>query len=61
MKEKEKDLERAEERGNALIKDKKGDACSVVKETIKGLHQSWANVDQKVSFFYILLSHLSVS
>lgn len=49
MKEKEKDLEKAEERGNALIQDKKGEACSVVKETLKGLNQSWANLDHMVS------------
>lgn len=50
MKEKEKDLEKAEERGNALIQDKKGGACSVVKETLKGLNQSWAHLDHMVSF-----------
>ena len=52
MKEKEKDLEKAEERGNALIQDKKGGACSVVKETLKGLNQSWANLDHMVSISY---------
>lgn len=50
VKEKEKDLEKAEERGNALIQDKKGGACSVVKETLKGLNQSWAHLDHMVSF-----------
>ncbi|XP_013867052.1 nesprin-1 isoform X3 [Austrofundulus limnaeus] len=49
VKEKEKDLEKAEERGNALIQDKKGEACSVVKETLKGLNQSWANLDHMIS------------
>lgn len=50
MKEKEKDLEKAEERGNALIQDKKGAACSVVRETLKGLNQSWAHLDHMVRF-----------
>lgn len=48
VKEKEKDLEKAEERGNALIQDKKGAACSVVRETLKGLNQSWAHLDHMV-------------
>lgn len=52
MKEKEKDLEKAEERGKALIQGKKGEACSVVKETLKGLNQSWANLDHMVSSSY---------
>ncbi|XP_049914520.1 nesprin-1 [Epinephelus moara] len=49
VKDKEKDLEKAEERGNALIQDKKGAACSVVKETLKGLNQSWAHLDHMIS------------
>ncbi|KAM4529485.1 nesprin-1 isoform 3-T3 [Fundulus diaphanus] len=49
VKEKEKDLEKAEERGNALIKDKKGEACSAVKETLKVLNQSWAHLDHMIS------------
>ncbi|XP_062293158.1 nesprin-1 isoform X4 [Scomber scombrus] len=49
VKEKEKDLEKAEERGNTLIQDKKGRACSVVKETLKGLNQSWAHLDHLIS------------
>lgn len=53
VKEKEKDLEKAEERGNALIQDKKGTACSVVKETLKGLNQSWAHLDHMVSFSHL--------
>lgn len=54
MKEKEKDLEKAEERGNALIQKGKRPACSVVTETLKGLKQSWACLDQMVSIFYPL-------
>lgn len=58
VKEKEKDLEKAEERGNALIQDKIGTACSVVKETLKGLNQSWAHLDHMVSFLNPLPSWL---
>ncbi|XP_031731325.1 nesprin-1 isoform X8 [Anarrhichthys ocellatus] len=49
VKEKEKDLQKAEERGNALIQDETGAACSVVKETLKGLNQSWAHLDHMIS------------
>lgn len=49
MKEKEKDLEKAEERGNALIQKETGSACSVVSETLKGLKQSWVHLDQMVN------------
>ncbi|XP_039981880.1 nesprin-1-like isoform X3 [Xiphias gladius] len=49
VKEKEKDLEKAEERGNALIQDKKGATCSVVKENLKVLNQSWAHLDHMIS------------
>lgn len=59
VKEKEKDLEKAEERGNALIQNKKGAACSVVNETLKGLNQSWANLDHMVSLLDSLSSQLS--
>lgn len=55
VKDKEKDLEKAEERGNALIQNKKGEACSVVKETLKGLNRSWAHLDHMVSFCYMCL------
>uniref|UniRef100_A0A8K9Y661 Spectrin repeat containing nuclear envelope protein 1 n=1 Tax=Oncorhynchus mykiss TaxID=8022 RepID=A0A8K9Y661_ONCMY len=48
VKEKEKDLEKAEERGSGLIQEKRGQACSVVMETLKGLNQSWANLDNMI-------------
>ncbi|XP_042156778.1 nesprin-1 isoform X2 [Oncorhynchus tshawytscha] len=48
VKEKEKDLEKAEERGSRLIQEKRGQACSVVMETLKGLNQSWANLDNMI-------------
>ncbi|XP_073712130.1 nesprin-1 isoform X2 [Misgurnus anguillicaudatus] len=45
VKEKEKDLEKAEEKGCLLIQEKKGEAGSVIMETLKSLNQSWANLD----------------
>lgn len=50
VKDKEKDLEKAEEKGCLLIQDKKGEASSVIMDTLKGLNQSWANLDQMVCF-----------
>uniref|UniRef100_A0A8C1T5H7 Spectrin repeat containing, nuclear envelope 1a n=1 Tax=Cyprinus carpio TaxID=7962 RepID=A0A8C1T5H7_CYPCA len=45
VKEKEKDMEKAEEKGCLLIQDKKGEAGTVIMDTLKGLNQSWANLD----------------
>ncbi|KAF4071108.1 hypothetical protein AMELA_G00281340 [Ameiurus melas] len=48
VKEKEKDLEKVEEKGCSLIQGKKGDASAVVMETLKGLNQAWTTVNQMV-------------
>ncbi|KAF5900062.1 nesprin-1-like isoform X2, partial [Clarias magur] len=48
VREKEKDLEKVEEKGCSLIQGKKGDAAAVVMETLKGLHQAWTSLDQMV-------------
>uniref|UniRef100_A0A8B9RI12 Spectrin repeat containing, nuclear envelope 1a n=1 Tax=Astyanax mexicanus TaxID=7994 RepID=A0A8B9RI12_ASTMX len=48
LKEKEKELEKVEEKGRVLVQDKKGEASSVVMETLKGLNQSWTNLDQMI-------------
>lgn len=63
VKEKEKDLEKVVERGNALVQDEQGAACAVVKETLKGLNQSWARLDHMVNIsdLQICLCCLSVS
>lgn len=62
VKEKEKDLERAEEKGYLLIQDKKGEASSVIMETLKGLNQSWANLDHMVYFTQcISVKHLDLA
>lgn len=60
VKEKEKDLEKAEERANALIQDKKGAACAVVKKTLKGLNESWAHLKHMVSLWDSLPSLVHV-
>ncbi|MCJ8743979.1 hypothetical protein PDJAM_G00100910, partial [Pangasius djambal] len=49
VKEKEKDLEKVEEKGCSLIQGKKGDAAAVVMETLKGLNRAWTHLDQTVS------------
>lgn len=61
VKEKEKDLEKAEERGNALIRDEKAAAFPVVKETLKGLNQSWAHLDHMVRFLNPFLVRLMLA
>uniref|UniRef100_A0A8C2KL13 Spectrin repeat containing, nuclear envelope 1a n=1 Tax=Cyprinus carpio TaxID=7962 RepID=A0A8C2KL13_CYPCA len=58
VKEKEKDLEKAEEKGCLLIQDKKGEAGSVIMDTLKGLNQSWANLDHMVCFTLCILVKL---
>ncbi|TRY57107.1 hypothetical protein DNTS_023982 [Danionella cerebrum] len=49
VKEKEKELEKAEERGRLLIQDKKGEANSAIMETLKGLSQTWTNLDHMIA------------
>lgn len=51
MKEKQKDLEKAEERGKALIQHEKSAASTVVKETLKELNQSWGHLVHMVNIF----------
>lgn len=60
VKEKEKDLEKADEKGSLLIQDKKGEASSVIMETLKGLNQSWANLDHMVCLTSCILVNLLV-
>ncbi|KAG5277589.1 hypothetical protein AALO_G00119350 [Alosa alosa] len=45
LQEKVRELDKAEERGCLLTKDKTGDGCAVVMETLKGLKQSWASLE----------------
>lgn len=50
MKEKEKDLERVEEQGCALVQNKTDEACAIVMETLQGVNHTWANLDHLVGF-----------
>lgn len=60
MKEKEKELERVEEQGCALVQNKTDEACAIVMETLQVVNHSWANLDHLVTtviwlFFYLPL------
>lgn len=48
VKEKEKELERVEERGCALVQNKTDEACAIVMETLQGVNHTWANLDHLV-------------
>lgn len=67
--EKEKELERVEEQGCALVQNKTDEACAIVMETLQGVNHTWANLDHLVSslvlfppsvFNVILLLHPSI-
>uniref|UniRef100_A0AAV2JAL2 Calponin-homology (CH) domain-containing protein n=1 Tax=Knipowitschia caucasica TaxID=637954 RepID=A0AAV2JAL2_KNICA len=45
LKEKEKELERVEEQGCALVQNKTDEACAIVMETLQGVNHTWANLD----------------
>ncbi|KAJ8270593.1 hypothetical protein GJAV_G00116870 [Gymnothorax javanicus] len=55
VKEKEKEVEKVEERGCALIQHKKEEACAVVMEALQGLNHSWANLDHMIGQLKISL------
>lgn len=48
VKEKERDLERVEEQGCALVQNKTDEACAIVMETLQGVNHTWANLDHLV-------------
>lgn len=50
MREKEKELERVEEQGCALVQNKTDEACAIVMETLQGVNHTWANLDHLVNF-----------
>lgn len=49
MKEREKELERVEEQGCALVQNKTDEACAIVMETLQGVNHTWANLDHLVN------------
>lgn len=57
MKEKEKELERVEEQGCALVQNKTDEACAIVMETLQGVNHTWANLDHlvNISFHFLFL------
>lgn len=59
MKEKEKELERVEEQGCALVQNKTDEACAIVMETLQGVNHTWANLDHLVSSLVLFQLHLS--
>ena len=48
IKAKEKEVEKIEQNGLALIQNKKEDVSGVVMSTLRELGQTWANLDQMV-------------
>lgn len=58
VKEKEKELERVEEQGCALVQNKTDEACAIVMETLQGVNHTWANLDHLVISFFFLFYYL---
>lgn len=56
LKEKEKELERVEEQGCALVQNKTDEACAIVMETLQGVNHTWANLDHLVGSLLLSLS-----
>lgn len=61
MREKEKELERVEEQGCALVQNKTDEACAIVMETLQGVNHTWANLDHLVNFLVLFSSILKRS
>lgn len=59
LKEKEKELERVEEQGCALVQNKTDEACAIVMETLQGVNHTWANLDHLVGSLLLSLSATS--
>lgn len=55
MKDKERELERVEEQGCALVQNKTDEACAIVMETLQGVNHTWANLDHLVSSGVLML------
>ncbi|XP_032356678.1 nesprin-1 isoform X1 [Etheostoma spectabile] len=55
VKEKEKELERVEEQGCALVQNKTDEACAIVMETLQGVNHTWANLDHLIGQLKISL------
>lgn len=55
IKAKEKEVEKIEQNGLALIQNKKEEVSGIVKSTLQELNQTWANLDHKAGQLKILL------
>ncbi|KAJ0062831.1 hypothetical protein NL108_008118 [Boleophthalmus pectinirostris] len=55
VKEKEKELERVEEQGCALVQNKTDEACAIVMETLQGVNHTWSNLDHLIGQLKISL------
>lgn len=60
MREKEKELERVEEQGYALVQNKTDEACAIVMETLQGVNHTWANLDHLVNFLVLFIIDFKV-
>ncbi|XP_061651777.1 nesprin-1 isoform X12 [Phyllopteryx taeniolatus] len=56
VKDKEKELERVEEQGCALVQNKTDEACAIVMETLQGVNHTWANLDHLIGQLKISLT-----
>nr|XP_057913481.1 nesprin-1 isoform X6 [Doryrhamphus excisus] len=56
LKDKEKELERVEEQGCALVQNKTDEACAIVMETLQGVNHTWANLDHLIAQLKISLT-----
>ncbi|MED6238399.1 hypothetical protein ATANTOWER_020000, partial [Ataeniobius toweri] len=56
LKEKEKELERVEEQGCALVQNKTDEACAIVMETLQSVNHTWANLDHLIGQLKISLT-----
>lgn len=63
VKEKEKELERVEEQGCALVQNKTDEACAIVMETLQCVNHTWANLDHLVTYgvlFSLYVFHVAL-
>ncbi|XP_077587654.1 nesprin-1-like [Stigmatopora nigra] len=59
LRSKEKELERVEEQGCALVQNKTDEACAIVMETLQGVNHTWANLDHMMVQLKISLTSAS--
>lgn len=60
LKEKEKELEKVEEQGCALVQNKTDEACAIVMETLQCVNHTWANLDHLVRLLCVTAHFLTL-